>query len=98
MVRVWGGGVYEPDCFYEICDELGIMVWQDCEPVAMVTLRVVMFACGVYPTFPKFIESVQAEAEYNVKRLRHHPSLVLLCGNNEDCKFSRTNISSALED
>ncbi len=46
----------------------------------------VMFACGVYPIFPSFLESVKAEAECNVKRLRHHPSLVLFCGNNEDCK------------
>lgn len=46
----------------------------------------VMFACGVYPVFPKFLESVTAEAEDNVMRLRHHPSLVIYCGNNEDCK------------
>ncbi|KAI1789937.1 glycoside hydrolase [Ganoderma leucocontextum] len=73
MVRLWGGGVYEPDIFYDICDELGVLVWQDFQ-----------FACGVYPAFDSFVESVKAEAEDNVKRLRHHPSLALLCGNNED--------------
>ena len=46
-----------------------------------------MFACGVYPTFPAFLKSVRAEAECNVKRLRHHPCIVLFCGNNEDCKL-----------
>jgi beta-mannosidase len=47
-----------------------------------------MFACGIYPIFPKFLESVKKEAECNVLRLRHHPSLALLCGNNEDCTYS----------
>ncbi|PIL34860.1 hypothetical protein GSI_02647 [Ganoderma sinense ZZ0214-1] len=73
MVRLWGGGVYEPDVFYDICDELGVLVWQDFQ-----------FACGVYPAFDSFVQSVKAEAEDNVKRLRHHPSLALFCGNNED--------------
>ncbi|EIW52338.1 glycoside hydrolase [Trametes versicolor FP-101664 SS1] len=73
MVRLWGGGVYEPDCFYDICDELGILVWQDFQ-----------FACGVYPAHPEFIENVRKEAEDNIIRLRHHPSLALFCGNNED--------------
>ncbi|KAH9831470.1 glycoside hydrolase superfamily [Rhodofomes roseus] len=73
MVRLWGGGVYEPDVFYDTCDELGILVWQDFQ-----------FACGVYPAHDEFVESVRREAEDNVKRLRQHPSLVLLCGNNED--------------
>ncbi|KAI0345567.1 glycoside hydrolase [Trametopsis cervina] len=73
MVRLWGGGVYEPDVFYDICDELGILVWQDFQ-----------FACGVYPADPWFVESVKAEAEDTVKRLRHHPSLSIFCGNNED--------------
>ena len=108
MVRLWGGGVYEPDVFYDICDgacvarrraschvvsaselkadvgprfpgvlyiihtELGVLVWQDFQ-----------FACGVYPAFDSFVRSVTAEAEDNVKRLRHHPSLALFCGNNE---------------
>nr|GAT54791.1 predicted protein [Mycena chlorophos] len=73
MVRLWGGGVYEPDVFYEICDELGILVWQDFQ-----------FACGVYPAHDSFVASVRKEAEDNVKRLRHHPCLALFCGNNED--------------
>lgn len=73
MVRVWGGGVYEPEPFYAACDELGVMVWQD-----------FMFACASYPTYPEFLRSVETEARQNVRRLRHHPSIVLWCGNNED--------------
>ncbi|HEX7317292.1 MAG TPA: glycoside hydrolase family 2 protein [Pyrinomonadaceae bacterium] len=72
MLRVWGGGYYEMDAFYELCDELGIMVWQD-----------FMFACSMYPGDEKFLESVRAEATDNVRRLRNHPSVVLWCGNNE---------------
>lgn len=73
MVRVWGGGIYESDLFYDLCDELGLLVWQD-----------FMFACGLYPAYPDYQTSVRAEAEAQVKRLRHHPSLALWCGNNED--------------
>ncbi|KAF7331117.1 hypothetical protein MVEN_02452000 [Mycena venus] len=73
MVRLWGGGVYEPDVFYDVCDELGILVWQD-----------MPFACGVYPAHDSFVASVRKETEDNVKRLRHHPSIALFCGNNED--------------
>lgn len=73
MVRVWGGGIYEADIFYELCDELGLLVWQD-----------VMFGCGLYPAYPEFQASVRAEAEAAVRRLRNHPSLALWCGNNED--------------
>ncbi|KAI0717520.1 glycoside hydrolase [Cerioporus squamosus] len=73
MVRLWGGGVYEPDVFYDICDELGVLVWQDFQ-----------FACGVYPAHDEFVQSVKQEAIDNVKRLRHHPSMALFCGNNED--------------
>jgi beta-mannosidase len=73
MLRVWAGSIYEPDIFYDLCDELGIMVWQD-----------FMFACGIYPVYPEFLENVKREAEANVKRLRHHASLALWCGNNED--------------
>ncbi|KAF9800855.1 hypothetical protein IEO21_10274 [Rhodonia placenta] len=73
MVRLWGGGVYEPDVFYDTCDELGILVWQDFQ-----------FACGVYPAHDEFVASVKAEAEDNVRRLRHHPAMALWCGNNED--------------
>ena len=71
MVRVWGGGQYERDAFYDICDELGLMVWQD-----------FMFACGNYPD-GAFLENVRAEAEYQVKRLKDHGSIVLWCGDNE---------------
>ncbi|KAH8109772.1 glycoside hydrolase superfamily [Phellopilus nigrolimitatus] len=73
MVRLWGGGVYEPDVFYDLCDELGLLVWQDFQ-----------FACGIYPAHDSFVDSVKLEAEDNVRRLRHHPSMALFCGNNED--------------
>jgi beta-mannosidase len=69
---VWGGGIYEADDFYELCDEMGILVWQD-----------FMFACSMYPANQEFLESVRAEAIDNVKRLRNHPSIVLWAGNNE---------------
>ncbi|GGN92164.1 beta-mannosidase [Saccharibacillus kuerlensis] len=72
MLRVWGGGIYEEDVFYELCDEYGIMVWQD-----------FMFACSMYPGDEDFLESVRHEAEDNIRRLRSHPSIVLWCGNNE---------------
>ncbi|WP_277583871.1 glycoside hydrolase family 2 protein [Pelomonas aquatica] len=73
MLRVWGGGIYEHEAFYEACDEAGILVWQD-----------FMFACGLYPANAGFLASVCAEAEAAVKRLRHHACLALWCGNNED--------------
>ncbi|NMO95111.1 beta-mannosidase [Paenibacillus lemnae] len=72
MLRVWGGGIYEEDVFYELCDEYGIMVWQD-----------FMFACSMYPGDEAFLGNVRLEAEENVTRLRNHPSIVLWCGNNE---------------
>ncbi|MCI0693209.1 hypothetical protein L0337_14540 [candidate division KSB1 bacterium] len=72
MLRVWGGGIYENDDFYELCDELGIMVWQD-----------FMFACSMYPATPADSLRVEREAVYQVKRLRDHPSIVMWCGNNE---------------
>ncbi|MFN3302718.1 MAG: glycosyl hydrolase 2 galactose-binding domain-containing protein [Roseateles sp.] len=73
MLRVWGGGIYEHEAFYEACDELGLLVWQD-----------FMFACGLYPANEAFQASVRAEAEAQIKRLRHHACLALWCGNNED--------------
>src|SRR5581483_10328604 len=73
MLRVWGGGIYETDCFYEICDELGVMVWQDFP-----------FACAMYPEEEPFWSEVEAEARENVARLSTHPSLVLWNGCNEN--------------
>jgi len=73
MLRVWGGGFYEDDRFYELCDHLGILVWQEC-----------IFSCSVYPLDePDFLENVHQEVLENVRRLRHHASLALWCGNNE---------------
>lgn len=72
MIRIWGGGFYEPDWFYDLCDQLGLMVWQD-----------FMFACNLYPSTPDFLENVAAEVEYQVKRLSSHPSIALWCGDNE---------------
>lgn len=72
MIRVWGGGIYEDDYFYELCDRLGILVWQDFP-----------FACSIYPYFEEFIDNVKKEVIQNIKRLRYHPSLALWCGNNE---------------
>ncbi|MEK7728707.1 MAG: glycoside hydrolase family 2 protein, partial [candidate division KSB1 bacterium] len=73
MLRVWGGGIYERGNFYELCDELGILVWQD-----------FMFACGAYPEYPKFIANVRLEVSSVIKQLRNHPCIVLWCGNNEN--------------
>ncbi len=72
MMRVWGGGYYESDQFYGICDELGLMVWQD-----------FMFASSWYPGSEDWKQQVEAEADYQVKRIRNHPSIVLWSGNNE---------------
>jgi len=72
MLRVWGGGTYENDIFYDLCDQYGIMVWQD-----------FMFACSMYPSEGAFLESVKYEATDNIKRLRNHPSVSIWCGNNE---------------
>ncbi|MEU3983457.1 glycoside hydrolase family 2 protein [Streptomyces sp. NPDC026672] len=73
MVRVWGGGIFERDDFYDVCDELGIMVWQD-----------FLFACATYPEEQPLRSEVEAEARENVARLMPHPSLVLWNGNNEN--------------
>ncbi len=72
MIRVWGGGMYERDCFYELCDELGLMVWQD-----------LMFSCALYPSTPEFLSDVREEITEQVRRLSDHPSLALWCGDNE---------------
>ena len=72
MIRVWGGGRYEPDWFYDLCDEMGLMVWQD-----------FMFACHLYPSTPEFRAEVGAEVRDVVLRLNHHACLALWCGDNE---------------
>lgn len=73
MLRVWGGGIYEKDIFYDLCDELGVMVWQD-----------MMLACAdIAEDNPEWVDNMLAEVEYQVIRLRNHPSLVYWCGGNE---------------
>ncbi len=72
MLRVWGGGFYENELFYDLCDKYGILIWQD-----------FMFACSLYPGDSAFMENVRLEAVDNVKRLRNHPCMALWCGNNE---------------
>lgn len=72
MIRVWGGGRYEPTWFYDICDELGLMVWQD-----------FMFSCHIYPADAAFLADVAIEVHEQALRLHHHASLVLWCGDNE---------------
>ncbi len=73
MVRVWGGGQYEREIFYDLCDELGLLVWQD-----------MMFSCSTYPATADFLESVRREVRCQVLRLKEHPSIALWCGNNEN--------------
>ena len=73
MIRLWGGGIFEEDAFYDLCDEYGLLIWHD-----------FMFACSTYPTHEEaFMRSVEAETVDNLKRLRHHPAIALWCGNNE---------------
>ncbi|WP_166422570.1 glycoside hydrolase family 2 protein [Paraglaciecola sp. 20A4] len=72
MLRVWGGGIYQDDTFYELADRNGILIWQD-----------FMFACTLYPGDEEFLSNVRQEAQYNVKRLRNHPCIAMWCGNNE---------------
>lgn len=71
-VRVWGGGIYESEDFYDACDEFGLLIWQD-----------FMFACGRYPARREYLDNVAVEAAHQVRRLRVHPSLALWCGDNE---------------
>jgi beta-mannosidase len=73
MLRVWGGGIYQPDDFYDLADELGIMIWEE-----------FMLACALYPTHDAFLSEISQEAEYQVMRLNHHPSIVVWGGNNEN--------------
>ena len=73
MLRIWGGGIYEHDDFYNLCDEMGILIWHD-----------FMFACGVYPQDKEFQDLVRKESEYQVRRLRNHPCLIVWSGDNEN--------------
>ncbi|MFV0322371.1 MAG: beta-mannosidase, partial [Alphaproteobacteria bacterium] len=72
MIRIWGGGQYEADTFYEICDQEGILIWHD-----------LMFACALYPSFDWFTKEVKDELEYQIPRMQHHASIALWCGDNE---------------
>lgn len=76
MIRVWGGGIYENKIFYDLCDELGLLVWQD-----------FMFACAMYPPWEDLKRNIYQEALENVRRLRNHPSIALWCGNNEIAQY-----------
>ncbi|PTB66015.1 glycoside hydrolase family 2 protein [Trichoderma citrinoviride] len=79
MIRIWGGGVYEDENLLDACDEQGILVWVD-----------FLFACGNYPCNPEMLQSVEREARANVKIMRHHPSIVIYAGNNEDYQFQES--------
>src|SRR5690606_37153935 len=72
MIRIWGGGQYEPDYFYELCDELGILIWHD-----------FMFSCMSYPSDRAFLDDVRVEVPPQLRRLSHHASIALWCGDNE---------------
>jgi beta-mannosidase len=72
MIRIWGGGQYEPDYFYELCDELGILIWHD-----------FMFSCMSYPSNREFLDDVRIEITQQVRRLSHHACVALWCGDNE---------------
>ncbi len=86
MIRIWGGGIYEDESLYNLCDELGLLVWQDFP-----------FACALYPYRLDFIKNVEKEAIQSIKRLRIHPSLALWCGNNEiEALWKRELISSGI--
>ena len=88
MIRIWGGGIWEDDVFYDICDELGVLIWQD-----------FMFGCGNYPTHPEILESIEKECVCQTKRLRHHPSMTIYAGNNEDYQVQEScNLTYDYED
>ena len=72
-IRVWGGGIFEKDIFYELCDRLGLIVWQDC-----------MFACSLYPATEDFMNEIRNELNYQIPRLSHHACIGIWCGNNEN--------------
>ena len=72
-LRVWGGGIYEKDIFYDLCDKYGIMIYQD-----------MMFSCSTYPSNSEFLSEVEKELSYQIPRLQSHPCIVLYAGNNED--------------
>ena len=77
-LRVWGGGLYENEDFYELCDEKGILLWHDC-----------MFACAQYPSHEEFLNEVRSEINYQIKRLRDHACIAMWCGDNECASFLR---------
>jgi len=73
MIRVWGGGVYESDYFYDVADYYGILIWQD-----------MMFACAMYPATAEFLKSVRTEVQQNALRIAYHPSIAIFAANNEN--------------
>lgn len=73
MIRVWGGGIYESDDFYDMADTFGILIWQD-----------MMFACAMYPVTDAFLASVRTEVLQNIKRIGYHPSIAIIATNNEN--------------
>lgn len=77
MIRIWGGGIVESDEFYNLCDELGLIIWQD-----------LLFACGNYPAYDEYCELVKEETVVQVTRIIYHPSLVLICGDDGDVWLS----------
>jgi beta-mannosidase len=87
MLRVWGGGVYQSDEFYDLCDEKGILVWQD-----------FMFACSLWPPFEALKQNIYEEAAENVRRLRNHPCIALWCGNNEVVQFFNSDFWGQVKD